>query len=99
MCVYIFFFPPVESCQVLCRASVLVPDGSCNHRYLICGPIPFSAQCSDPGLRSYPVQMESTVNLVTSSAEHVQTGVTGLKLPRCIQAVIKNAEVSFLTPK
>lgn len=45
------------------------------------------------------MQMESTVNLATSSAERVQTAITGLKLPRCIEAVIKNAEVSFLTPK
>lgn len=97
--IYRSVFPPSESCWVLCTASAVMADGSCNHSYLICGHIPFHPSVWI--LVCVPIQCrwKSTVNVATSIAEHVQTGIASLELPRCIQADIKNAEVTFLTPK
>lgn len=55
---YMSVFTPSESCWVLCTASEVMPDGSCNHSYLICIHSPFPRQCLNPGLSTHPMQME-----------------------------------------
>lgn len=56
MCMSVF--PPSQSCWVLCTASAVIANGSCTHSYLICGHIPFPPQCLNPGVSTYPMQME-----------------------------------------